>query len=75
MHRQTSKKRPNLNFNDPALGQGGMMMAMTIMMMMMLRRRRWRRNEDDDADDTPVCLSAPALSGPQVLEESIVEPQ
>ena len=50
------------------------MMMMAMMMMMMTRRRR-RRNEDDDADDTPVCLSAPALSGPQVLEESIVEPQ
>ena len=47
-------------------------MMMMAMMMMMMRRRR---NEDDDADDTPVCLSAPALSGPQVLEESIVEPQ
>ena len=50
-------------------------MMMVMMMMMMTRRRRRRRNEDDDADDTPVCLSAPALSGPQVLEESIVEPQ
>ena len=46
---------------------------MMMIAMMMMRRRR--RNEDDDADDTPVCLSAPALSGPQVLEESIVEPQ
>ena len=48
---------------------------MMMAMMMMTRRRRRRRNEDYDADDTPVCLSAPALSGPQVLEESIVEPQ